>query len=187
MGRKSFKQVWAQAWASVEATRQRQVKANATRIANGTNAKPRQTCKCAAYPWPHRPGGGNCRYLGVPTQAWKGKAGRHPFGTFGRVSGGSSSIRRAIIKRYGFHPIRDRQRIRRWLPKLYAALSRREGYPWVYQAMGGWVPAMLVTDKGIPAGIEPYNGPDLWPTILQGTSRKWDYSDSPARRRKRHK
>src|SRR5439155_10764086 len=100
------------------------------RIANGTAAKPRQTCKCAAYPWPHRPGGGNCRYPDPPAEVWKGKAGRHPYGTFARVSGGSSTIRRRIIERYGFHPICDRDRIRRWLPKLYAACSRREGWPW---------------------------------------------------------
>lgn len=157
------------------------------RVANGTAAKPRSTCTCAAYPWPHRPGGGLCRYPDPPHQTWEGQAGRHP-GTFGRVSGGSSSMRRRLLSRYGFHPVRDRDRIRRWLPKLYAAWSRREGWPWVYMAMRGWIPAMRVTENGVPPGIKPYNELDLLEIVLKGTSRKWSaHTESPARRRAREK
>ena len=94
-------------------------------------------------------------------------------GTGARVSGGSSGIRRRIIQRYNFHPIRDRELIRRWLPKLYVAYCRREGLPWVYQLLCGYVPAMLLTEHGCPTDYEPWNGPDLIKIIMLGTERKW--------------
>jgi hypothetical protein len=152
--------------------------------ADGTLEVGRQPCKCAAYPWPHRRGGGNCNYPHPPSRRWKGKSGKHP-GTFGRVGGGNSALRKRLLKQYCFHPIRDRDRIRRWLPKLYAAWSRRQGWPWVYEALGGWIPAMLVTERGVPKGIEPYNSHDLMSILLQGTSRKWEcFTISPAQRRR---
>jgi hypothetical protein len=50
--------------------------------------------------------------------------------------------------------------------------------------LGGWVPAMRITENGIPPGIEPYNAPELIDVVLQGTGRKWNcHSTSPARRR----
>ena len=57
----------------------------------------------------------------------------------------------------------------------------------VYQAMRGWVPAMLVTEHGVPADVKPYNPPDLLTTIMQGTPRKWGLSESPIQRRLRQR
>src|SRR6058998_3619205 len=33
--------------------------------------KRRAKCRCEAYPWPHRPGGGLCRYPDPPAARWK--------------------------------------------------------------------------------------------------------------------
>lgn len=182
MGRRSDKQLLARLRAESVEYERRCRERRERRVANGTAAKPRPTCRCPAYPWPHRVGGGKCRFPDPPLTTWEGKPGRHP-GTFGRVSGGSSSLRRRILAQYELHPIRDRAYIRRWLPKLYVAMSRREGWPWVYQTMRGWVPAMLVTEHGVPAGLEPYNPPDLLTIIMQATSRKWALSEPPIKRR----
>jgi hypothetical protein len=107
------------------------------RVANSTAAKPRPTCTCAAYPWPHRPGGGNCRFPDLPAKSWNGKAGKNPLPVLRRTS----SVRRKLLKQHGLHPIRDRAKIRRWLPKLYAAYWRRLGW-WI----GPDTPAMRITN-----------------------------------------
>lgn len=111
----------------------------------------RASCTCAAYPWPHRLGGGFCRYPDPPAQTFQGKAGKNaPVGMRRR-----SAIRRRLLKRYGLHPIRDREKIRRWLPKLYAGYCRRYGLPYVDWWFGGYVPAMLVTAEGPKASVSP--------------------------------
>ena len=33
----------------------------------------RSKCRCAAYPWPHRPGGGFCRHPDPPLERWRPK------------------------------------------------------------------------------------------------------------------
>jgi hypothetical protein len=71
------------------------------------------------------------------------------------------------------------------LPKLYAAMSRRMGWPWVYEAMGGWVPAMRVTEHGAPADVKPYDAPGLMRIIFEGTSRRLSYTTPPIKRRLR--
>src|SRR5215213_1215991 len=91
------------------------------RVANGTAAKPRPTCKCPAYPWPHRPKGGLCRWPDPPEVQFQRKAGRKP-PFWARHERG---IRRRLIKKYDLHPIRDRAKIHRFLPKLYVAWCRR--------------------------------------------------------------
>ena len=88
------------------------------------------------------------------------------------MSGGSSAIRRRIIKHYGWNKVRDRERIRRWLPKLYVAWSRRFGWHWAYTTLGGWLPAMRVTERGAPPGLSPYSGADFWGALQHGTSRR---------------
>lgn len=104
----------------------------------------RARCTCAAYPFPHRPKGGNCRHPDPPAAAYQGKAGTHaPTGMRPR-----SAIRERLIGVYGFHPIRDRERIRRFLPKLYVAHCRRHGLPYPEWWLGGYVPAMRVTAEG---------------------------------------
>jgi len=128
----------------------------------------RATCRCPAYPWPHRPRGGLCRYPDAPVRVWTGTAGRNqPTGARRR-----SAIRRRLIARYGLHPIRDRALIGRWLPKLYVAASRRYGWPWAYWWLGGYVPAMLVTARGAPLGMRPENCPEFWAALLDGTHRR---------------
>ena len=143
-------------------------------------------CTCAAYPWPHRPRGGFCRWPDPPTEKWEGQSGRHP-GTFGRVTGGSSALRRRVLRQYALHPIRDRAYIRRWLPKLYAAVSRRQGWHWVCLALGGWVPAMRMTEHGAPPDVTPYTRANLLSIILQGTSRRGCWSTPPIKRRLRQR
>ena len=133
-------------------------------------AKLRRKGTCDAYPWPHRLGGGNRRHPDAPVQPWRGSAGKHP-GTCGRCRS-NSSIRKRIIRQYQFHPIRDRERIRRWLPKLHVATSRRMGYPWCYASMGGWIPAMRATEHGAPADITPDNSREFWAVVWDGTSRR---------------
>jgi hypothetical protein len=111
----------------------------------------RKTCICPAYPFPHRPGGGLCRYPDPPVEMFKGKAGTHaPVGMKRR-----SAIRRRLLRGYELYPIRDRDAIRRWLPKLYVAYCRRHGYPCPELWFGGYVPAMLVTAEGPHAANAP--------------------------------
>ena len=111
----------------------------------------RPTCKCKAYPWPHRPRGGLCRHPDPPAATFAGEAGKNaPVGMRRR-----SAIRRLLLRRYGLHPIRDRQRIRRWLPKLYVAYCRRHGYPYPEWWMGKYLPAMRVTAEGLESERGP--------------------------------
>jgi hypothetical protein len=184
MGRRSEKKIIATLRAESAEYDRRRRERRARRVATGTAAKPRPTCTCPAYRWPHRPGGGNCRHPDPPLATWQGQPGRHP-GTFGRPSGGSSACRKRILVWYHLHPIRDRAYIRRWLPKLYAAVSRRHGWPWVYETMGGWVPAMRVSEHGAPPGLAPHNPPELLSVILQGTPRRWANTETPIKRRLR--
>lgn len=154
---------------------EREVKAH-LRAQRRVEGKLRRKCTCDAYPWPHRLRGGNCRHPDPPTGAWQGQAGKHP-GTWGRCRS-NSSIRKRIIRQYQLHPIHDRERIRRWLPKLYVATSRRMGYPWCYSSMGGWIPAMRATEHGAPADITPDTSRESWAVVWDGTPRRWTATTS---------
>ena len=123
-----------------EASRQRHER----RLANGTEAKPRPRCTCPAYPFPHRPKGGLCRFPDPPQATFQGQAGKNSPSGMRR----NSAIRRRLLKQHRLHPIRDREKIRRWLPKLYAGYCRRHGYPYPEWWLGGHVPAMRVTADG---------------------------------------
>lgn len=72
----------------------------------------RSKCRCAAYPWPHRPGGGFCRHPDPPLERWQPKPGseRRPYRE--RYTG----ILRQIVRASGMHPIRDRAQIERIMP-----------------------------------------------------------------------
>jgi hypothetical protein len=100
--------------------------------------KHRARCRCEAYPWPHRPGGGFCRHPDPPVARWKGiKAAeieervakwRAQFGEptpaqllelrrqnrpyRNRYVG----IRRQIARANCLHPIRDRAQIDAMMP-----------------------------------------------------------------------
>ena len=124
-------------------------------------------------------GGGNCRYPDPPLKIHAAKPGTHAPVLLRR----RSAIRRDILNTYGLHSIKDRQRVRRWLPKLYVAQCRRLGYG----GDGFWIdgrptPAMRITATTAPTG---------YPDGLIAWHRRSDwreyYSDSPARRRAKDK
>lgn len=71
-------------------------------------------CQCAAYPWPHRPGGGLCRHPDPPLQRWQPKPGGRPYR--GRYAG----LRRQIALSNRMHPIRDREAIDALMPSTLA-------------------------------------------------------------------
>ena len=105
-------------------------------------------CRCKAYPWPHRPSSGLCRWPGEPVEKWRGVQGKSkPSGA--RIDRG---IRRRLARFMGWHPLRDRAYILRWMPKLYVAYCRRLGYPggdeWLRHHEVGRIPAMRVTADG---------------------------------------
>jgi hypothetical protein len=83
-------------------------------------SKRRPKCQCAAYPWPHRPSGGLCRWPDPPLETWKGKAGgNRPQGFRHR------GLVKRICQQYGLNPIKDRERIERLMPWLYPAWCKR--------------------------------------------------------------
>ncbi len=86
--------------------------------------KRRAKCRCEAYPWPHRPGGGFCRYPDPPIERWQRKLRGRPYR--GRYTG----LRRQIARSNGLHPIRDRAAIAELMPRaLHAAKQLKDQYP----------------------------------------------------------
>jgi hypothetical protein len=72
--------------------------------------KKRAKCRCEAYPWPHRPGGGFCRHPDPPIQRWLRKDGPRRYRK--RYAG----ILRQIARASGLHPIWDRAQIQALMP-----------------------------------------------------------------------
>jgi hypothetical protein len=92
-----------------------------------------------------------------------------------------SAIRRDILDTYGMHAIKDRERVRRWLPKLYVAHCRRLGY-------GGdcfWIDGKPTPAMRITAATKPTEYPDPWFAWNHRTAWREYHSDSPARQRGR--
>lgn len=88
--------------------------------------KKRKKCRCAAYPWPHRPGGGLCRWPDPPTERWQRKNNSRPYRK--RYLG----IRRQIARATGLHPIRDRAKIDQRMPyAIYLAKQLKRQKPGV--------------------------------------------------------
>lgn len=84
----------------------------------GSKQKPKP-CTCAAYRWPHRPGGGLCRWPDPPLTQHPTPAGTNrPTGLRRR------GLRKSIMREYGLHPIRDREAIERLLLRLYVSVDR---------------------------------------------------------------
>lgn len=102
-------------------------------------------CTCAAYRWPHRPGGGLCRWPDPPMA-------QHPTPAGSNRSTGlrRRGLRKWIISEHGLHPIRDREAIERVLPVLYAATDRGQ-FPTV-------VGALAMAGRGRP-NPDPAQGP----------------------------
>ena len=85
--------------------------------------KKRRKCQCKAYPWPHRPGGGLCRWPDPPQEVWQAKP-RRPYRK--RYAG----LLRQIARANGLHPIRDRAAIEALMPRvLQQAKQLKRAYP----------------------------------------------------------
>jgi hypothetical protein len=93
--------------------RERAAKAQ-ERAAHRARDKNRSKCRCEAYPWPHRPGGGFCRHPDPPTERYQRKADGRPYGK--RYAG----LLRQIARANGLHPIKDRDVIAAMMPRVLA-------------------------------------------------------------------
>jgi hypothetical protein len=107
-----------------EMNRERRQAEARERASRKARDKRRRKCRCEAYPWPHRPGGGFCRHPDLPVERWqpKPKPGGRPYRE--RYAG----LRRQIARANGLHPIRDRKTIESLLPQalsLAKELKRR--------------------------------------------------------------
>ena len=80
--------------------------------------KRRRKCRCEAYPWPHRPGGGLCRWPDPPVERWQPNPGGRPYRK--RYAG----IARQVARANGLHPIRDRAAIEALMPSVLAAAKQ---------------------------------------------------------------
>jgi hypothetical protein len=125
--------------AAVEHRRQ-QMKANAKRQAK---------CQCKAYPWPHRPGSGLCRYPDPPMKIYQRKKAGRPYCR--RYAG----LRRRIARANGLHPIRDRAEIDRLLPP---AITQAKELKRRYPAMK--YRNIEITADGVTATVQTI-GPDM--------------------------
>src|SRR5687768_10882057 len=63
--------------------------------------KKRRKCRCEAYPWPHRPGGGLCLWPDPPLARWKPKYDSKYRPYRRRYVG----LRRQVARANGLHPI----------------------------------------------------------------------------------
>jgi hypothetical protein len=79
-------------------------------------SKRRPKCRCAAYPWPHRPAGGLCRCPDPPLATWQGTPGKNRAAELRY-----RRYRRWLCRQHGLHPIRDRAVIAKLLPGLHYA------------------------------------------------------------------
>ncbi len=127
-----------QYWQEINrAGRQAQAELRAKRKARD---KRRRKCPCEAYPWPHRPGGGLCRYPNPPLERWQPKPGGRPY--WKRYVG----ILRQIARASGLRPIRDRAAIEALMPRvLYLAKEAKRRCPRLKYRN------MRVTENGIVA------------------------------------
>jgi len=93
--------------------------------------KPR--CSCAAYEWPHRPGGGFCRWPDAPTEKCLTPAGTHDEPRWGRTVEGRLYGRRYVEmmrSAVGYHGNIRRKRGR-------PSKKRREGLAFGAKLKGG--------------------------------------------------
>jgi hypothetical protein len=62
-----------------EINRQERQAAADERARRKAQYKKRRKCRCEAYPWPHCPAGGLCRWPDPPLERWKPKPGSRPY------------------------------------------------------------------------------------------------------------
>jgi len=117
LGLPPLRQYWQQI------NREERAAADNVRAKRKAGDKRRRKCQCQAYPWPHRPGGGLCRWPEPPTQRYERPAWTHrPYRR--RYAG----ILRQIARANGLHPIRDRAAIEDLMPRVIALakLAKRQ-------------------------------------------------------------
>ena len=148
--------------------RQAQAELRAKRKAND---KKRAKCRCDAYKFPHRPGGGLCRYPDPPAVRWQDAQAVEIAGRAAqfKAMGGKldaevmsdlvaittkphrpyrkryAGILRQIARNSGLHPIRDRELIQKLLPTIIPLAKRLKGRArkWQYKYRN-----MEIVDKG---------------------------------------
>ena len=108
--------------------------------------KRRPRCRCEAYPWPHRPGGGLCRWPDPPLERYQRKPGGRPYRK--RYAG----LLRQIARANGLHPIKDRAAIEALMPQVLALAKQLHQQHPAYKYRN-----MEITENGItgywtPAG-----------------------------------
>ena len=81
----------------------------------------RPKCRCEAYPWPHRPCGGFCRYPDPPIERYQRKADGRPYAK--RYAG----LLRRIARANGLHPIKDRALILAIMPGVLFTAKQLKG------------------------------------------------------------
>ena len=127
--------------------RQAQAELRAKRKASD---KKRAKCRCDAYKFPHRPGGGLCRFPDPPAMRWQdaqaaetaervakfrkrwGEPTEEQMADLSalttkqrrRYSNRYAGILRQLARKNGLHPIRDRALIQDLLPQLISAAKR---------------------------------------------------------------
>ena len=110
MGFPPLRQYWQ------EINRQERQAAALERAKRKARDKKRRKCRCEAYPWPHRPGGGLCPSPDPPVERWQPKQHSEYRPYAGRYAG----LRRQIARANGLHPIRDRAEIEALMPGAMA-------------------------------------------------------------------
>lgn len=93
--------------------------------------KKRRKCRCKAYPWPHRPAGGLCRWPDPPLECWHKRSGGNNRPYRLRYAG----ILRQIARNNGMHPIRDREILLDLLPQVVrmAKVLKSDQRKWKYK------------------------------------------------------
>ena len=137
--------------ASSEGTQRGPLKTgNATGTAQPVKPK---TCGCLAYRWPHRPGGGLCRWPAVPLERCPTPAGTNrPLGARVRPS------TRWWFRRWGLNPIRDRAAFVQLRPLLDSGRAQtiaeaRRLYRWLEKHERVSLPPALAVNVWVRGGL----------------------------------
>lgn len=77
------------------------------------SVKKPKACNCAAYSWPHRPGGGLCCWPSAPKRTCS-----TPAGTNRRGIARTRKARSWMFRRWGLNPVADREEFVRLYPVL---------------------------------------------------------------------
>jgi hypothetical protein len=104
--------------------REQRAKEAAERAERKATDKKRAKCRCEAYPWPHRPAGGLCRWPDPPVERYYRMPGPR------RYRDRYAGLRRRVARANGLHPIRDRAAIDALMPRVLAqARELKRRYP----------------------------------------------------------